>query len=139
MRVACPSCSTSYEIPADRLAAGKSVRCARCGASWAPIPLDVGADETPTEPRIEPAPDPNQLGPNQLGPNQPDPNPVQAEPPKPMAMESGASARPNTRLLLAAWIGSGVVLIVAVCAIVVWRKDLTRFWPPLGRLYEVFG
>lgn len=134
MRVACPSCSTSYEIPADRLAAGKSVRCARCGASWAPIPLEVGADETPTEPHIEPAPDPNQIGPNQSGPN-----PVQAEPPQPMAMESAAPARPSSRLLLAAWIGSGIVLIVAVGAIVVWRNDLTRFWPPLGQLYKVFG
>src|SRR4051812_47423320 len=42
MRIACPHCQTSYEVTAEAIgAAGRSVRCAHCRATWfaaAPAP-----------------------------------------------------------------------------------------------------
>ena len=37
MRIACPSCSAAYDLPEEQLAAGRAVRCARCGAKWTPV------------------------------------------------------------------------------------------------------
>ena len=34
MQIACPSCSTSYEIDQASLGAGRTVRCARCKTTW---------------------------------------------------------------------------------------------------------
>src|SRR5690606_9564161 len=35
MLIVCPSCASSYEIPAVRLGAkGRSVRCKNCGEAW---------------------------------------------------------------------------------------------------------
>ncbi len=39
MRIVCPSCSATYDVPETRLAPGLSVRCARCSADWAPLPI----------------------------------------------------------------------------------------------------
>jgi len=49
MRITCPSCQTSYRLPEGSVgAAGRDVRCARCGESWHAAPEPA---ETP-----EPAP-----------------------------------------------------------------------------------
>jgi predicted Zn finger-like uncharacterized protein len=34
MLIVCPDCTTSYEIDAAKLGAGRSVRCARCASTW---------------------------------------------------------------------------------------------------------
>lgn len=37
MRIVCPSCSATYEVPDSLVTAGRVVRCARCGADWTPL------------------------------------------------------------------------------------------------------
>jgi len=37
MRIVCPTCDATYQVPDSALAARKTVRCARCGNSWAPL------------------------------------------------------------------------------------------------------
>lgn len=45
MRITCPSCGTSYGLPAAKLGqGGRSVRCAKCGHAWRVMP---GAGERP--------------------------------------------------------------------------------------------
>ncbi|HEY1858393.1 zinc-ribbon domain-containing protein [Acidocella sp.] len=34
MRLTCPHCSTEYDIPDTALAAGRRLRCERCGHQW---------------------------------------------------------------------------------------------------------
>jgi hypothetical protein len=41
--------------------------------------------------------------------------------------------------LLAAWVGSGVAVILLVLAAYGWRADLISAWPPSARLYAVLG
>jgi predicted Zn finger-like uncharacterized protein len=36
MKIVCPSCAATYEVPEAVLAARRPVRCARCGNNWTP-------------------------------------------------------------------------------------------------------
>ncbi|WP_321447725.1 MJ0042-type zinc finger domain-containing protein [uncultured Cohaesibacter sp.] len=50
MKITCPNCATSYQVPDDYIGAeGRSVRCSSCGETW-------HAEQTP-EPKPEKAPD----------------------------------------------------------------------------------
>lgn len=52
MIITCPACSTRYAVPESAFgAAGRSVRCAKCGHSW----FEAGPSSTPI-PQDEPAP-----------------------------------------------------------------------------------
>ncbi len=54
MKIACPSCATTYEIAADTLGpAGRSVRCAKCGTSW-----HCQVPENTAQEAAEPVPEP---------------------------------------------------------------------------------
>ncbi|MFH5923475.1 zinc-ribbon domain-containing protein [Roseomonas xinghualingensis] len=55
MRVACPECTAEYDLPdtlAARLGEGRTVRCARCGTTWAPAAGQPA--ETPAAPGPHP-------------------------------------------------------------------------------------
>ncbi|MDD7909478.1 zinc-ribbon domain-containing protein [Pseudovibrio exalbescens] len=49
LKIKCPDCKTSYEIPSDKIGAeGRTVKCTRCGTSWratAEEPLSKSLDE----------------------------------------------------------------------------------------------
>jgi predicted Zn finger-like uncharacterized protein len=119
MRIACPSCATTYEVPETRLGPGKVVRCTRCGGEWVPIP-------EPSE--APPPPDPeNTYGSAELA----------AEPSPLTAMDRLAAVpepAPSRVALLGAWILSVLVLIGAAAAISAWRDPIDRAWPPLARI-----
>jgi predicted Zn finger-like uncharacterized protein len=48
MKIACPICDASYEVPESVLAARRPLRCARCGHDWIP-----GGDEPQPEPTTD--------------------------------------------------------------------------------------
>lgn len=71
MRIVCPSCSTAYTVPDQKIgASGRKVRCARCATRWLAKPSDddiddeaaayvaEGVDEPDT---IEPTPEPTSI------------------------------------------------------------------------------
>ncbi|MFC0410768.1 zinc-ribbon domain-containing protein [Roseomonas elaeocarpi] len=62
MRIICPRCEAAYEVPemmlSSGLSAGRTVRCARCGARWAPLPPPAGARPEETEAPVPLVPDP---------------------------------------------------------------------------------
>jgi predicted Zn finger-like uncharacterized protein len=68
MLIVCPSCSTSYDLSAKALGAGRSVRCAKCKSTWfatAETPALAGASPAaaaeaaaPPAPPAPPPPDP---------------------------------------------------------------------------------
>ncbi|MFC3695348.1 MJ0042-type zinc finger domain-containing protein, partial [Chenggangzhangella methanolivorans] len=55
--ITCPSCEASYRVPADRLGAGRKVRCQRCRDEWYATPdhetAPVDAPEAAAEAEIE--------------------------------------------------------------------------------------
>ncbi|WP_426959699.1 zinc-ribbon domain-containing protein [Muricoccus radiodurans] len=156
MRVACPNCAAEYDLPpavTARLAGGKTVRCTRCGTSWAPeLPSperqtperqtperQTPERQTPERPaREEAAPRPvfSAAEPPLDMPRPPAPAPL---PPKPRA-EPVPVERPQPRAALGiAWAASLLILAGAAYAAWHWRAEVVAAWPPAARAYMALG
>lgn len=137
MRIVCPSCQATYEVPEALIAGGKAVRCARCGAEWAPLlPPPAAPPPTPT-PTPPPAPE----------------EPLRAEPPlvaRPRSIDTADDARPppwNDEIeftprrqgALIAWLVSLLVLAALIGAALLFRSAVMGVWPPSMRLYAALG
>ena len=120
MRITCPSCAAEYDVPGV-LAPGRTVKCAKCGSKWAPVP----PLPPPPPPMIE----------AKAEPVAPIPPPA---PPRPTPMVAPLAEPPPRRLpLVLAWVGSLLVLAGLVAAAVVWREPVMAAWPPSIRLYAL--
>jgi predicted Zn finger-like uncharacterized protein len=127
MRITCPHCTAAYEVPTATLSSGRKVRCARCGAEWRVL--------------REPLP-PSNLG---LAASAPDPDRSGEGGAK--VATAGSEGHPERfawlsggRLpaLRAAWIASGVVLLLIVASVVTWRQDIIKAWPAGARILAPF-
>jgi predicted Zn finger-like uncharacterized protein len=148
MRIVCPSCDATYDVPDAMLAGGaRKVRCVRCGNEWvptavtvAPLAFEEPQAETPAY-RPPPSPEPPPLEPlarvePRLHPLRPRHDtaremtePVLEEAPPPRA---GAAA-------MVAWGVSLAVLLALGVAAVQWRAELMAAWPPSERLFAALG
>ena len=125
MQLVCPSCRATYEVPDDRLGTGaRRLRCAVCAHEWSFVPPLPPLEEPPPPP-LEPFSAP----PLVVEPRTP---PVPAFPPReaPPSFAWGA---------LAAWAASILLLIGLGFAAVNFRAEIMQVWPPVQRLYAVFG
>jgi predicted Zn finger-like uncharacterized protein len=125
MRIVCPSCAATYEVPASRITPPRKVRCARCGNAWL-------ASE-------EPAPAPTDLDPLGFREEPDDEHEVEPVPELPplTAMDrlTEAAIRPHTSVgLIAAWVLTFVVMVAAVGVVITWRQQLVRAWPASSRI-----
>lgn len=139
MILTCPSCSTRYQADAAKFpAAGRQVRCAKCGNSWhqaapEPEPIAIEALEVP-EPVEAPPPD---NGGDLRGASTPSPvrayAPAASVPPPPPGQLGQKLA------VAAGWIG----LILAVLAIgysaVRYRQEIAVAWPQSAGVYSSLG
>lgn len=124
MRLTCPKCDAAYEVSPILLAGHQTVRCARCGHNWTP-PEAEGLVAVP------PPPEPAEV----------------EEPPAPRLTAESRPSRPSPLLprrrrrpgLLAAWILSFVVIALGLWAVVAYRGDIMRAWPPSTRAYSAIG
>jgi hypothetical protein len=94
-----------------------------------PPPVPAVAPEVP-------APEPPEVAEPRL------PEPEPASPPT-LAAAAGVRRRfpaiPFAMPVLLAWTGSLVLLGVLGWAMIAWRSDLMRVWPPSERLYSALG
>lgn len=149
MRVACPECAAEYVLPpalAARLGDGKTVRCARCGTTWAPPPppddvasnglapneLALGSPPDLPAPATDAAPSPESAL------RFPDPPPSAAAPP-PLAPPPAEAGADTSRFVLLAWASSLLLLAGAAAAAWTWRIDLVEAWPPAARAFIALG
>ena len=160
MRIVCPSCAATYDVPEAALAPGRPVRCARCGTEWAPLPATETHAPRDTPPLVPPS-----LVPSSLDP--PDPTvwrapervPGPAVPLDQPDAGAGADHPRNRRVLIAqpasdatvrrprrtdtapliAWLASLVLLAALVVAAYAWRGSIMAAWPPSERLYVALG
>jgi predicted Zn finger-like uncharacterized protein len=151
MRATCPSCEAVYEIP-DRLAvAGRRLRCANCGHEWAlaqlapqpppaPPPLPVAPGPmmplTPYPPAYTyaPTPEPPQAS---LPPTRPmlrRPPQVIDPPLPPVDDAAGFRGGRGEIALRVAWIGSVLLVVVALATLWTFRYEIATAWPPAARL-----
>jgi len=64
MKIVCPSCAATYEVPESAVTSKRAVRCARCGGDWVP-----GAPDAPhTTPPESAAPPPAEIAADPLAP-----------------------------------------------------------------------
>lgn len=135
MKITCPTCAAAYDVPAERLAGGRTVQCARCRTGWVPLADEEAPDKEAPEPPPAPAP---VILPSAAFPTLPDPKPRVAAPAAPFPPIVPGNTRPRFPVFLA-WAASLALLGALAWAMVAWRADVMRAWPPSERLYAALG
>ncbi len=161
MRIVCPNCSATYEVP-DRLAGtGKRMRCARCAHEWAPPAaaattapaLAPPQAAPPLAPQPGPPPAAASVAPPLPQPashpaSQPTPQSApeaeqRPDPQAPPALHAAPKpkvSRPGPRsagLRVALALGISALLLAALLAAgVIWRTELMRVWPASRLLFD---
>ena len=154
MRIQCPDCAARYEVPDDRVQAGRTVRCARCGRDWLPLPAVPANAPAPVEPAPEPTPvvaaataEPP-VEPSTLVEAAPAPRPAHPfmAPPRGTAGRLADAdryvpepARESRAGLVMAWVASLLVLVVVGWTLVQFRGPVVRAFPPSQRAYDALG
>jgi predicted Zn finger-like uncharacterized protein len=145
MILTCPSCDTRYSVDGAKfLAAGRTVRCAKCGHSWHQMG-ETAEPELPPEPVAAAPQAPPDPVPQPAAGDAPmsDPFPVNPSPTRAFAPASIAPV-PRTPLgpklaVVAGWAGLiAVVLLIAVSA-VRYRQDIAVIWPQSAGVYSSLG
>ena len=126
MRLTCPSCAATYEVPSASLRPGRRAQCAHCGTIWVPISEELGV--APPEPKSDALTTPEA---------QRDPLPGPAL----SAMDRLAAPAPRRSLvaLRAAWALSVLLLVGSVAAAYAWRGRVVHAWPPSGWVLGTAG
>lgn len=138
MRIACPNCDAAYDVPSERLAPGRAVRCARCSELWTPIAANApAAIEAAPEPPPEPWPEPSAP----LAPAEPVPLPEDRPPVRPAVVTGAATGRSlrERAPLSAAWLLSVAILAGLGWLAVARRAEVMQAWPASERIYAALG
>ena len=131
MILTCPSCDTRYSVDGSKFpAAGRTVRCAKCGHSWhQPGDAPEPAPEQPaalSEPVSE-APAPESFAPIRDSARVS----IVVEPER---------APPGPRIaMVAGWAGLIVVVLLIAYAAVHYRQDIATIWPQSTGVYSSLG
>jgi predicted Zn finger-like uncharacterized protein len=150
MRIVCPSCQAAYEVPERLLAGGKAVRCARCGAEWAPAPP---TREPQPPPPARPQAAAHAAEREELPPHEPEraarveprlpgyrPRSVDTEDDdRPPPRDDEIEIAPRSRGAVVAWVLSLLLLALLVWAAFAFRSVVMGAWPPSTRLFAAFG
>jgi predicted Zn finger-like uncharacterized protein len=148
MRIVCPACDATYDVPEAMLARGaRKVRCARCGNEWAPsaaaphaqLELEAAPDaalpdedfDLPQVPETDP-----------LGRHEPRLIPPRQRPERiagPREPEADLPPARGSRRAIVAWVLTVLVLAAGGAAAVLWRAQVMATWPPSERVYSAVG
>lgn len=135
MILTCTSCDTRYAVDGSKFpAAGRTVRCAKCGNSW------HQPGEAP-EPAIEPP-----VPAAEIAPQEPVSEPAAGgiSPIRDFAPPSSATAEPRAPLaprlaIVAGWVGLFAVLLLIAFAAVTYRQHIASIWPQSAGVYNSLG
>ena len=143
MILTCPSCDTRYSVDGSKFpAAGRTVRCAKCGHSWHQPGESEAVPEAAPEIPAEAAPAAAAAPAEAAAPVSGDPFPINPSPtrafaPTPVAPER-APLGPKLAVV-AGWAGLiAVVMLIAVSA-VRYRQDIAVIWPQSAGVYARLG
>ena len=131
MRVVCPSCEATYDVPDAMLGdRPRRLRCARCAHEWT-VEHPPAAEHSPppafAAPESREWPDaPLERVPLGTAPG------LDAD-----EMETQPSERP--RLRAAAWVLSLVIVAGGLAGAVIEREAVMQAWPPSARVLGLFG
>jgi predicted Zn finger-like uncharacterized protein len=152
MRIRCPSCSATYEVPDALLDPPRTVRCARCAHDWMaealeePVLAEAAAD-TPTEASEAEVPAAAAAEPIHELVREPvearetvfDDTPLSAIERLSEPGDLSPQIQRRDRLLTAAWAASFAILTALSVAGYTERDSLMRQWPASKRVYATLG
>jgi predicted Zn finger-like uncharacterized protein len=161
MRIACPKCHATYEVPDALLDGGtKEVRCAKCNTEWLPIPIvpnvpvaapRAGSFASPTDADTDtgemppglhdgdvvPPEKPLRSGPR-LSLLKSRRGKVAGEDRSPLPYD-GALSTWQRRGPVLGWVATFVVLLALLWAVMAWHEEIMALWPASERLYAALG
>jgi predicted Zn finger-like uncharacterized protein len=136
MILTCPSCNTRYSVDGEKFpAAGRTVRCAKCGHSWhqpAPEP-EAAADMTASAPGIS-----AELAAPAVIPGGGPMRPTRAFAPSAAPPPEAPPLLPRLAVL-AGWIGLIAAVLLIALAAVRYRQDIAVIWPQSAGVYSSLG
>jgi predicted Zn finger-like uncharacterized protein len=143
MILTCPSCSTRYQADAAKFpAAGRQVRCAKCGTTWhqdppaaEPDPDAVVADVSSSPPPPADAPAAAEAPPSDLR----QPSPVRAYAPAASVQPAPPGQLGQQLAVIAGWIGLVAVVLLIGWSAVRYRQDIAVLWPQSAGVYSSLG
>ena len=146
MQLACPACAAIYNVPDTMIGEGRVMHCARCAHEWFARPLPAEAPlPAPMPPAAAPAPapPPAPAPAPEAAPAPPEPRAPIALPPPSRMVEAPTSPEPQSLqsqlLLRLAWVVSLGLVAWGGYFVLVQRARMTELWPPIARLYRLFG
>ena len=137
MILTCTSCGTRYSVDGSKFpAAGRTVRCAKCGHSWhQPGETAEPVPEEPLAPAVV-----------ETVPETPVSEPVDVSysPSRSFTSPSTAPAEPSAPLgpklaIAAGWIGLFAVVLLIAFAAVKYRQHIASIWPQSAGVYNGLG
>lgn len=134
MILTCTSCGTRYSVDGSKFpAAGRTVRCAKCGHSW------LQAGEAP-EPESEALPAEIEIAPEApvSEPAETSFTPTRSFTPPPAAPEPRAPLAPRLAIV-AGWVGLAAVVLLIGFAAVKYRQHIASIWPQSAGVYNSLG
>lgn len=160
MRITCPNCSATYEVPAAVLGATpRAVRCARCETEWTPAEyadMPAPSPESPTMRALTASAQSNTVpsgpapsGPSSSGPGASEHATAPLTVPAPVLPIPGDAApriegevkyrsprRGGFPVEVAAALALSLALLASgAAAALVWRDALMQAWPPSARVF----
>ncbi len=138
MRIVCPNCQATYEVPDALLAGGKAVRCARCGAEWAPLAAAAAPTPEPAEPLPAATPEDHERVEPRLSGYRPR-NVDSADDARLPPRDDEIELLPRRGGALLGWLISLAILALLIWAAFAFRSQVMGAWPPSARLYAVLG
>jgi len=122
MRIVCPGCKATYEVPPALLTSGRKLRCAKCANDFQPNPVESPPEAAPRLTR-QPEPSPQAL----------------VRPGREQTRPLSRRQRTVARAVAAGWAASLLVLVGLGWASLAWRMPIMHAWPPSTRLYAALG
>jgi len=142
MKLVCPSCESGFIVDATAIgAAGRKVRCGRCGNSWLAMPVEAVLEDAPAPPHDESAE-------NQEPPTEPADKPDDALPKLAEFDESRRRSRSTRRMpraspkrhaALAGWMLFVLVTAALLLGVVFGRQQIMAWAPGTQPLYTLAG
>lgn len=143
MRITCPACAATYEVPDRLIGTGRSLRCRSCGHAWRVTPEEPGAEAAVPAPAgaaaeapPPPLPDPGTLPDPPAALPGPRRAPQLIDPPLP---RPEALPRPVGTALRLAWAASLIAVLAGLAGLWLFRAEIAEAWPPAARLYRILG
>ncbi len=124
MILTCPDCATSYFVEDERIPpAGRTVKCSSCDVRWRAMP--TSSEPQAPKPGVDEA---VELDPTAAAEAATVVTPVKIRPPR----------RPALWRLLAG-LGTGIILILALAGLVIFRQPVVNLVPAIAPAYEAVG